>query len=66
MPDRFLGHKITQSSLVVTGENGSSIAIPLSEASKLLSAVQCLTNDEPRQDNARPRTRSLGRQMWYG
>jgi len=66
MPDRFSGHKITQSSLVITGENGTSIAIPFSEASKLLSAVQRLTGEEPRQDSARQRTRSMSRTLWYG
>lgn len=40
MQDRFVSHRITQAGLIVQGEQGTSIAIPLAQASKLLSAVQ--------------------------
>jgi len=36
----YASHKVTHSSLVITDEQGTSIAIPLAQASKLLSAVQ--------------------------
>jgi hypothetical protein len=50
--DIFTGHRITEQGLHIKSEQGE-IIIPLDEASKLLSALQRMTNEPSRDDNGR-------------